>query len=477
MSTAARNVALVSKTWFDDFKKYLLSTSITNPGFCDNTELAKRIDSHTELKYGIDYEILELNVFQLIEQKFLVDPKIFRPYMVNMLTNTGSVILYPIKFQFVSKTNNMNFSKTFDSNWTIVEMKKMLEKSLKVGMDNIVVKSSEEGTVLQDQMDVSSIASEYGNNLYLDITVKKHRDTYDSKSNSTLPNPISYDITSNSVNFSSQIYQSHISILNSLLHSISLLPPIIEYYRNKDTNELNTFGKYVQEVDKFSQAHIPPELFSELIDSKITNSGSSISNIFSNLIKNLGLQQFFQFSLHENIKCKTCKVKIEHNSDYLCISLPIVSKLFKKATLENCIHSWMKSYTTEQHCDFCKAETTTKGKMKILSLPKVAAFAFRRHIKSSNTMKRITDPISFPMDLELAKPDGNGNEKYKLIAVVSQSGQQLNRKYKTFCYDCKAKNWLFFSETRSSICQSPKAIFEKELTWMLLYAKLEDEID
>ena len=113
-----RNISIINFDWFRKFRDWILSNG-AHPGTIDNNTLNDKINRGVAISEGVDFEILEINVFNALQCVFKGGPIIMRPYMMNPVSKNMEIVLKPIKIQ-VNIDGNVSM-KTANSKWNLFE--------------------------------------------------------------------------------------------------------------------------------------------------------------------------------------------------------------------------------------------------------------------------------------------------------------------------------------------------------------------
>ena len=211
--TKMRNIALIDKQWFDKFCNWIRSTrsstGISFPGPISNEELYNRLNvrknetsaispiensdgnieedneaEETEKdqleipKEGVDFEVVEENVFEVLMRTFKGGPLILRPYMTNPITNESYVLLNPLKLTVYADGNQ--YVRTVDPQWTVSGLNIFLCDKFQLDSSQTKLRNYDSNEILNSDMKLIDIANNLDKKVFFDIPINSSIQRNDS---------------------------------------------------------------------------------------------------------------------------------------------------------------------------------------------------------------------------------------------------------------------------------------------------------
>ena len=486
---AVRNVLLLDSIWFEKFKIWILDHGAL-PGPITNENLYSRIvNEPMNLKEGIDFEIMEKNVYDVLYGFFDGGPTIVRPYMINPVTEEGYTLLTPIKFEV--NTEGLKFTRTADPNWTVFEFTVQISKKLVTDPKKLKLRVQRE--YLDKEMKMKDVKEKYGGDcvIFVDLPLQNYQPYFGVRNISTMHPTASSNFpalpsvnglsdgssssfkTSSSLPLSKTFQNWSTSLLLSLFFSMAHQTPIKDAFLSIQTHNeeeahneesdnqngslLKSFIEYVSEVslrpDTFVHNAI---IFSDLLGKAPELASSKNLNNYNTI--NIALKALFDdadgkvdqssllTTIKYDLKCKKCKKSFEKENRFLCIELELQRKLFKNCKLSKCVQEFFESKKLKnESCKKCKLEGTIKASVKHIHLPNVLIFIIPRDEKGSKN----SFEVNYTAKLQMSKITGRSHDEYDLTAVIAKTGSNtLSQKPKLYIRKENSNTWNFFSEKR-----------------------------
>lgn len=166
----SRDVAIVVKDWYDSLLVWVDST--TNkmlPTEINNKILYDGSDLSTSIEYQKDFEIIETQIWQILQKFFGGGPSIIRKLTMPATPGGTSILTHPIFLEML--THKGIRSKTCGGDWKLCDLKKYLCMNLQVSQTNFqfvtVSSHSNINNPVNEIMSVGEYYKIYGNKIKL----------------------------------------------------------------------------------------------------------------------------------------------------------------------------------------------------------------------------------------------------------------------------------------------------------------------
>lgn len=490
-SNLCRNVALISKNWFDIFANWIKDLNQPYPTAIDNKELHNTLTRNEPASEGVDFEIVELNVYDALFSIFGGGPVIRRPFMTNPTTRVGNAVVYPIKVNIV--VDGVTKQRTIDPAWTVYDLKKFLAEKMKFDSFHCTLRPQNQNSTPDDQMNMKDVVEQFGINLCIDLPLSGSTSISDFSSTANKASS-SASIGLTDASYGSQTStntrQTGISaIFLSLMNSIARNSLIQEKFANEEiVNHVFPEGSsakiwisYIQDISRSFHSTIPAKnIFSLIAEERpeLTSMRSlNIEDTFQTFLhvidndmpENFRIDSIFSSKIHIESRCSKCGSSFSEEVSSCVFDLEIPQKWFRKASLSDAIDNYLTNRTNDAFsCPKCKKTTSARMLTTILSLPPVLIFSLQRDSRDNVAGKKRAE-LTYSATLDLFKYLPNSSSsKYKLVGIVSLSGQIVHQKYKSYVFDYRTKEWLFFNESRARITD-PNSVIMPDSALLLVY--------
>lgn len=197
------------------------------------------------------------------------------------------------------------------------------------------------------------------------------------------------------------------------------------------------------------------------------------------------LHEIFGGTYEQKVTCQTCKSVSTTHQDFYDLPVSFSSKERKarsKFTLQASIKEFFspavikpdKSNSGGYECEKCKKHTTAITVSKIEDPSEYLPINIKRFNFKEKSSRKIKDPISYPMELDLTEYSINPEVplKYKLISVTMHEGRTTSSgHYVVFCNQPNNTWALYDDETVRRVTE--KAVLRhQEDAYFLVYARL-----
>lgn len=197
------------------------------------------------------------------------------------------------------------------------------------------------------------------------------------------------------------------------------------------------------------------------------------------------LHEIFGGTYEQKVTCQTCKSVSTTHQDFYDLPVSFSSKERKarsKFTLQSSIKEFFspavikpdKNNSGGYECEKCKKHTTAITVSKIEDPSEYLPINIKRFNFKEKSSRKIKDPISYPMELDLTEYSINPEVplKYKLISVTMHEGRTTSSgHYVVFCNQPNNTWALYDDETVRRVTE--KAVLRhQEDAYFLVYARL-----
>ena len=194
----SREVALLSSNWYHGFIDWLQSDLLPPPGKLQQKILYNGQSVKSDLKFHVDYEVVEKEGWDLINSTFGPAPKIIRPYVRHPQSKVPCVLLNFLQLKI--KINDKIIKKVCALDWKLSDIKPQLCQALNYSTYNYVFSPFTAPHSI-DNLTIEEIAQQKYDFIYL---LKNEHSTQSTvSSQSTLSNSILSSYVQNHINTNS----------------------------------------------------------------------------------------------------------------------------------------------------------------------------------------------------------------------------------------------------------------------------------
>lgn len=197
------------------------------------------------------------------------------------------------------------------------------------------------------------------------------------------------------------------------------------------------------------------------------------------------LHEIFGGTYLQTVTCQTCKTVSTTHQDFYDLPVSFSSnerKARSKFTLSSSINEFFspatiksdKSSKTGYDCEKCKKLTTAVALSRIEEPSEYLAINIKRFNFKEKSSRKIKDPISYPMELDLTAHSINKDVplKYKLISATMHEGRTTSSgHYVVFCQQPN-NTWALYDDESVRRVTEKVVLRHEEDVYFLVYARL-----
>lgn len=293
----SRNVALIIKGWHEKLLAWLEDKQNQPPGPIDNLALMDEQDKLlTSIQYKIDFEVVEIRMWEFLVKYFKGGPEIIRKFSVPATVGGSCVLTHPISLEMMT-FKGPKF-KTCAPDWKFADLKKFLCINLQVRSNEYQFFVPNANNPVNEVMTVGEYSKLHGNKIRLcklnnDRTnsIKSSCANQNTNLFSTLPHKTYTDSTihaPSTINVRSAsclgvsypkpvglINLGNTCFFNATMQCVIRIKPLVEYVLSQDfdvaintTNPLGSGGSIAQnfktvlkDMSTISKSAYNPEMF------------------------------------------------------------------------------------------------------------------------------------------------------------------------------------------------------------------------
>ena len=489
-SSSTRNVAIVDHAWFEKFAEWI-KTGKGYPGQIRNEPLRAKVSEKKEVAEGVDYEIVETNVWDAMTSVFSGGPVILRPFMQHPITKEAHVVMEPVKFTLL--VDGKSVMRTSDPNWTVSDFKACLAEKLKFEVTRTKLRAG--GDAIDDGMKMGDVPERFGTELIVDKPLTAGSLTAEvpggkpflgmsgSSLKSTSENSLG-SATSLSKGYTSTV----VAMFNSFVQVIAQVDPVRDVVATAgDLDENTVAGMFLAYMNELRNATngIPQSMglyaavaresqtFAQL---RYFDSAALVHEFFVALSGSLPVGHDLESIIGNHLevvrKCPKCGNSVTEREVNSCLKVDIPTKWFRKTSIEDCINGYDgQTLNGKWECPKCHKQVDPKQSAKFISFGKILVVALTRFIRDgTNVTKRFVE-INYTTKLAIPSGPKKATE-YNLVGVVANSGQAVHSKFKAFAFRKDMNAWVFFTESKVRPADA-KAVIIPNTSLIFVYERCE----
>ncbi|KAK8890023.1 hypothetical protein M9Y10_034782 [Tritrichomonas musculus] len=471
-------VALVERNWYKSMVQWMNTKHGEFPGPIPNQILCKDGKLDPQKRYGRDFAVVSVSIFDRLVSFFKGGPKIVRPYAIIPGTDKPQFIMEPFTLNII--VDNKTLRKVVDPKWKIGPIRAQLCSSLKISRGKSRLRLKDKDEVVDDDLCISEVITPESSILVFDIDPEGRGIEY-TRFKTFEDSPIHIFSTPDKSSaflvcieclmniapltdfvlaegFENQInHDNKRGSGGAIAHQFLKLARARMTERNNETNAtIDANPLKIALVEKYPEllefGHFDPQatlaalldgLFEDTNRGQAIEDGSPIADIF------LG-------TLRGNLECPLCQNFEDIKERFLFLLLNIPDEIRgQDATLQDCIaHFSVGEVIPESNriqCKFCKKLVRAYRTVAVDICPEVLIIPFKRLGGIGSLTSFITTPVSYPDELDIGSFASSSSGIYRLFAVIFHQGLIDDNKYSCACLDQKTGKWTYITKDKALI--------------------------
>ncbi|KAF8108974.1 hypothetical protein N665_0104s0281 [Sinapis alba] len=263
--------------------------------------------------------------------------------------------------------------------------------------------------------------------------------------------------------------------MNSALQCLAHTPPILQYFLRDYTDNpplgisgelAKAFGELLNKLWSSRSNPVTPRFFKTKLDKAAPqfsghdqhDSHELLISLLARLHEVSGIVNVCQGQCKSTLVCPVCGETSTTYDSFMCLSLPLPSKLKRSISLLSCLEEYLAEEPlgpdNRWFCPECKEKRQANKKLDLWKLPEILVLQLKR-FRSSNKqhlVKKIEKFVNFPInDLDLSEYVKNKNDQsylYELYAVSNHySGIGGVCHYTAYAKLIDYNKWYHFNDT------------------------------
>ena len=455
-------VALVERNWYKAMVQWMNIKHFDSPGPIPNQILCRDGKLDPSKRYGRDFAVVSVPIFDRLVSFFKGGPKIVRPYAIVPGTEKPQFIMEPITLSII--VDNKTLRKVVDPKWKIGPIRAQLCSSLKISRGKSRLKLKDKDEVVDDNLCVDEAITPESSVLVFEIDPEGRGLEY-TRFKTFEDSPVQI--------FSTPDKASAFLVCVECLMSIT---PLIDFvlaegfeHQINTENKRGSGGAIAHNFLQLAQArNTEPEnpanvtidanqlkislieKYPELLEFGRFDPQATLAALLDGLIEDTNRGQdiedgspiadIFLGTLRGNLECPSCHNFEDIKERFLFLHLNIPDQLKGgEATLQDCIAHFSIGETIPESnrvkCKTCKKLVRAFRIVAVDICPEVLIIPFKRLGGIGSLTSFITTPVSYPDELDVASFASSSSGIYKLVAVIFHQGLIDDGKYSCACLD------------------------------------------
>lgn len=514
--TKGRKVCLVDSDWHKSLIKWINEKSLTPPANINNKGLLINGGLNMRLQYKIDFEVVEEDVWPLIEQAFGKTNKIEKFYVLDPETRKPHVILDPVNIK-INIENFKEIKKMCDKKWKIGPIITQLCQAINLDSQSYKLMTPDSANEIISDTKVSEIIEKYPGTLQLircnrnNITIEIPARENQIKTQEILPQHVNiyeagFKNLGNTCYFNAAVQcLIRIKKLTDYVLSPSFNDSLNIFNRKGSGGKVATAFKNTLTVLAGSKSGVfSPSQLRESLCSKFrkyanydehdaaeamldildmlhedTNRNSACTAPEGeedpwkiHVAKNASfIVDTFHGELQSTIVCSECGNAVEKGEPFIFLQLPIKSSFFSKVNLEDSIREFgsqdFLSGDNKWQCPHCKKGVDAAKTTRVRRCPPVLLLQMKRFEAAGGA---VMTSLLFPDDLDMRKyVSGEKGGVYKLIGVVYYHKNMLLEHYTCAALSQLTNKWHIFDD--ESVKEVEQSAVHQGNAYILIYQR------
>ncbi|OHT04392.1 hypothetical protein TRFO_28095 [Tritrichomonas foetus] len=289
--------------------------------------------------------------------------------------------------------------------------------------------------------------------------------------------------------FQSSIASMFYSFIFAFVQNTQIKEFALQYENHEfqDDSLLLSFIEYIQEVNRIPNTLVQPHQFSslffrlqpELGSVRYFDAAATVNGVINRLADEVPDGKPFKEIMSSRIireeKCPKCGFSRPAEDLMPCFKLDIQSKVFRKATLMDCIAAFLQpkkiGHGKTDTCPKCHKKINLREQIKLVQLPNILMPALSRFIREGNSINKKSTEVNYTHELCMDKFTGHSGDNYELMSVVAHARHTIQQKAKVFIRDQADKEkWSFYNDSRAIVADS-KSVILPGAAVVLIYQK------